>query len=162
MIDTKQVKDRRPLRFASLDEVVRDAESLADAQRRDALRSTGNWSLGQAVGHLAFWARAPFAGYPGMGRAPWLVRFIVSFSKNRFLNKGLPAGARIPRVPAGTFGVEPLATAQALDELRTEFGRLTTEAPDVPNMIFGVMTHEEWIKLNLRHSELHLSFFHLQ
>ena len=160
MIDTKKVADRRRLRFEALDAAVRDAEMLADAERGGSLLATGNWSLGQAVGHLAFWARAPFNGYPAMRQPPWLLRKLLPLFKNRFLNHKLPAGARIPGVPDGTFGVEPLATDAALEELRREFFRLAKQAPAAPNLIFGPMTHEEWIKLNLRHAELHLSFFH--
>ncbi len=160
MIDTRKVVDRRRLRFEALDEAVRDAEMMADAERGGSLRATGNWSLGQAVGHLAFWARAPFDGYPAMRQPPWLLRKLLPLFKSRFLNNKLPAGARIPGVPDGTFGVEPLPTDQALEELQTNFSRLAKQAPAVPNLVFGPMTHEEWIKLNLRHAELHLSFFH--
>jgi len=97
-----------------------------------------------------------------MRQPPWFLRKLLPLFKNRFLNNRLPAGAQIPGVPTGTFGVEPLASDAALDELRTEFTRMTKQAPAVPNLIFGPMTHEEWIKLNLRHAELHLSFFHPQ
>ena len=36
--------------------------------------------------------------------------------------------------------------------------RLQAEAPTAPNVIFGQLTHEEWIAINLRHAELHLGF----
>jgi hypothetical protein len=160
MIDTKRIKDRRSLRFESLDEVLRDAEMLAEAERRGTLRATGNWSLGQTLGHLAYWANAPFEGYPPMPRMPWLIRKLLPLFKNRFLNKGLPVGARIRGVPDGTFGLEPMDTDAALAMLRPAFDRIAREQPTAPNPIFDHMTHEEWIKLNLRHAELHLSFFH--
>ncbi len=160
MINTKKVSDRRLLRFATLDDAVRDAEALAEAQRRGTLRCVGNWTLGQAVGHVAFWARAPFDGYPAMPQMPWLLRKLLPLFKYGFLNKRLPAGARIPGVPDGTFGVEPLAADEAVAQLRTAFGRLARQSPTAPNPIFGEMTHDEWIKLNLRHAELHLSFLH--
>jgi Protein of unknown function (DUF1569) len=160
MIDTRKVTDRRQLRFASLEEAVRDAEALAEAERRGTLRSVGNWTLGQAIGHIAFWARAPLDGYPEMPQMPWLLRKLLPLFKNGFLNKRLPAGGRIPGVPAGTFGLDLLATDEALAQLRTAFERLARETPTVPNPMFGELTHEEWIKLNLRHAELHLTFFH--
>ena len=40
------------------------------------------------------------------------------------------------------------------------FGRLESQVPTRPNPLFVSLTHEEYIKLNLRHAELHLSFFH--
>ena len=30
--------------------------------------------------------------------------------------------------------------------------------PAKPNPVFGPLTHEQWIQLNLRHAELHLGF----
>jgi hypothetical protein len=162
MINSRKVTDRRQLRFASLDEGVRDAEALAEAERQGSLRVTGNWTLGQSIGHVAFWARAPFDGYPEMPQMPWLLRKLLPLFKNGFLNKRLPAGGRIPGVPEGTFGTEQLTTDDALAQLRAAFERLGRESPTVPNPIFGELTHEEWIKLNLRHAELHLGFFHSQ
>lgn len=163
MINTAKVKDRRTLRFENLDEAVRDAEALAEAERAGTLRSTGNWSLGQTIGHLAFWADAPFDGYPDqMPKMPWLIKKMLPLFKNRFLNKGLPAGARMPKVPAGTFGVDPMPTEEALPKLRAAFSRMASQMPTQTNPMFEHMTHEEWIKLNLRHAELHLSFFHAQ
>ena len=160
MINTKHVKDRRPLRFEHLDDAVRGAEALADAERGGALRATGNWTLGQAIGHLAYWANAPFDGYPETRPMPWLMKKLLPLFKNGFLNKGLPAGARIPGVPAGTFGVDVMPSDEALAQLRPAFARMQSQPPTEQNPLFGHMTHEDWIKLNLRHAELHLSFFH--
>jgi hypothetical protein len=36
---------------------------------------------------------------------------------------------------------------------------LKVEAPKNLNPIFGALTHEEWIKMNIGHANLHLSFF---
>ena len=52
-----------------------------------------------------------------------IVRLVVRPFKNRILNGGMPAGGRIPRVPGGTYGIEPRATDEALSELRRD-GRL--------------------------------------
>jgi Protein of unknown function (DUF1569) len=160
MINTKKVKNRRHLQFGSFDEAIRDAQSLADAQRRGTLRSTGNWSLGQALGHVAFWASAPFDGYPPAPRPPLFVRVLIPLLKGRFLNKGLPVGVSLPGVPGGTFGIEPMATDSGLAKLQAALDRLSREMPATPNPVLGKLSHQEWIKLNLRHAELHQSFFH--
>ena len=34
--------------------------------------------------------------------------------------------------------------------------RLRRSAPKDPNPLFGRLTHEQWVQLNLRHAELHL------
>jgi hypothetical protein len=160
MINTKQVHDRRALRFEELNAAVADAELLADAERRGTLRAAGNWTLGQALGHLAFWANAPYDGYPEMGQPPWFIRMLLPLFKSRFLNKGMPAGVRIRGVPDGTFGTSLVGTDEALFAMRAAFTRLSLQAPTRHNAIFGHMTHADWIKLNLRHAELHLSFLH--
>jgi hypothetical protein len=85
---------------------------------------------------------------------------VIPLFKNRFLNRGFPTGARIPGVPGGTFGVDPMESDHGLAEMRTAFERLAQQAPAVPNPIFGPLSHEDWVKLNLRHAELHHSFFH--
>jgi hypothetical protein len=80
--------------------------------------------------------------------------------RNGFLNKGLPAGVYLGRVPGGTFGIDEMSTEDGLAKMRSAFERLSNHAPTISNLVFGPMSHEDWIKLNLRHAELHLSFFH--
>jgi hypothetical protein len=160
MVDTKHVKDRRKLRFETFGDVLRDVDSLADAERRGKLRATGNWQLGQAVGHIAYWASAPFDGYPTMRRPPWLFGVMLKMFKTKILNSSLPSGFSIPGAAAGTYGVDLLPVDEAVARLTTAFDRLDEKCPAVDNPAFGPLTHDEWKKLNLRHSELHLSFFH--
>jgi hypothetical protein len=160
MINTKKVRDRRVLRFNSLDDVLRDAEMLAEAARGGTLRATGNWTLGQALGHLATWVNMPFDGYPEMGRSAWWVRLLRPVITWWLVNKGFPAGVRIAGAPGGTFGIEPCEADDGLGRLRAAFRKLAEDAPIHTSPVFGSMTHEEWIKFHLRHAELHLSFFH--
>jgi hypothetical protein len=162
MIHTKWVKDRRKLRFESLDDAVRDAAALVDAQRRGTLRATGNWALGQTLGHLAYWANAPFDGYPDLPRPPWFIRLLLPLMRNGFLNKRMPAGVVLRSVPGGTFGIDAMTPDEGLAKMRAAFARLANQVPTRENPIFVKMSHEDWIKLNLRHAELHLSFLHPQ
>jgi hypothetical protein len=160
MINTKRVKDRRRLRFENFAASLQDADALAEAERRGALRSTGNWTLSQSLGHLGFWARAPFDGYPPMPRPPLVLRLMVPLIGNRILNQGMVPGIRIGRVEGGTFGTDVLPTQRAVDELRMAYDRLTARDPGIANPFFGKLSHDDWIKLNLHHAELHQSFFH--
>jgi hypothetical protein len=159
-INTRNVKDRRKLRFERFEDALRDAERLADAERLGTLRVTGNWELGQAIGHVAAWARFPLDGYPPLPRMPWFIRALIPLFKKSFLNRGLPAGANIGNLPGGTLATEPMETDLALRQLREAFGRLERQVPTQPNPVLGPLSHEDWIKLNLRHAELHFSFFH--
>jgi hypothetical protein len=159
-VNTKRVKDRRQIRFENFGDAIRDAETLAEAQRRGTLRATGNWSLGQAIGHVATWARFPLDGYPTIPRPPWFIRLMVPLFKGAFINKGMPPGVSIGDLPNGTLGTEPMDSDVAIRNLRESFGRLERETPIDSNPLLGQLSHDEWIKLNLRHAELHFSFFH--
>lgn len=155
-IKTARVEGRRALRFESIDEALADAEQLAVAERAGKLRCLGNWSAGQTLGHLATWAEYAYDGTPM--RVPFFVRWLFRPMKNRFLNQPMRAGSRIPRVRDGTLGTEICSFEEGMERFRKSFERLKREKPGKPNVIFGELTQEEWIKMNLRHAELHLSF----
>ena len=159
-VNTKTA-ERRTLRLATISDLFTEVDRLAAADRDGRLRHTGNWSLGQALGHLAGWASTPYDGYPpSMPKPPRFVAFIFKFMKGRFLRKGLPAGIRMRGVEAGSLFTEPLSTDEGLARLRHAFERIRTTKPVHPNAVFGDMPREEVEQLNLRHAELHLGFFH--
>jgi hypothetical protein len=159
---TPSSKMRRALRFNSIDEAQAEVDRLAAIERSNKLQHTGNWELGQALGHLAAWANFAYDGYPDSLKAPWIVKFFGRMFKSRFLNKGLPAGARIPKIKGGTLAIDLLSLEEGETRFREAFARLKSTPTTMPNIILGPMTYEEWIKLNLRHCELHLSFFYIK
>ncbi len=159
-IDTRKVNDRRQLRFESAAELDRDIASLLEAERNGALRRTGNWELGQALGHIAAWASYPYEGYLPEMRPPWFVRMIGRLMKKRMLSGDMPAGFRIPKVEGGTWAIERMSSDEGAERCRVAFERLERETPAIPNPIFGPLTHDEWKRMNLGHAALHLSFFH--
>jgi hypothetical protein len=150
--------ERRSLRFASLDEAVADVDRLLAAEVAMKLRHTGNWELGQALGHVATWAEFPFVGYPPEVRAPLPVRMILRTMRGTILNKGMMTGVKIGKIPGGTLGLEKIDCGTGADRFRAAFGRLKSQCPTTVNPVFGLLTHDQWIQLNLRHAELHLSF----
>lgn len=160
MIDTKKVADRRQLHFDALQEAIRDAEAIAAAEAERRLRATGNWTPGQAISHVAFWANAPFDGYPDTVKPPWLMRMAMRVIRGRVFTKGMPPGMRLPGAPGGTLGAESMPADEAAAKLRAAFERLDEHCPEIVNPLFGPMTHTQWRQLNLRHAELHFSFFH--
>ena len=159
-IDTRAVTDRRPLRFATTDDLRRDIDLLTDVDRAGTLRAAGNWSLGQAFGHLAAWINYPYDGYPPQARPPWFVKVVCRMMKRKFFAGGLPAGVRIPRVEGGTFGIDPMPTDEGRARLLRALDRLDRTPPPLPSPVFGPLSQDEWRRLNLGHAELHLSFFH--
>src|SRR5262245_35190567 len=156
-IDTSKVIDRRKVRFFTPEELEADVAKLVEAERAGRLTCLGNWSLGQALNHLGTWVS--FAYNPHPLNPPFFVRWMVGMRKSKYLNVGLPAGVKIPKVEGGTVACEPKSLDEGLAILNQWWGRLKQEAPTRPNVIFGPLSHQEWINLQLRHAELHLSFF---
>lgn len=157
-VNTKAVKDRRPLAFASFDEVRADVRLLLDADARGSLRRLGNWTLGQNLHHLAAWIGFAYDGVPI--KPPWLIRLLGPLLKNRFLSRPLPAGFRLGGVPAGTLATEDTPAPLAAQQLFAAIDRLEREAPTRPNPVLGTLTHDQWKRLHLNHAALHLSFLH--
>ena len=156
-IDTSKA-ERRKLWFDSIDEALADVDRIVEAERAGTLRQTGNWTAGQALGHLASWVEYGYDGYP-MKPLPFFICRILRWKVKQFLVEGLPGGVRIPGVGAGTYGVEVIPAEEGADRLRRAFGRLKSgERCGHESPAFGPMSHEDRIALNLRHAELHLGF----
>ncbi len=156
-INTRKVAGRRMLRFESIDEALAEADRLVAAEKAGQLDALGNWTLGQALGHLAAWAEYSYDGSPT--KPPFFIKWIARLMRRRFLYGPMPPGLKIPRVEGGTYAIDPMPVDEACSRLRRALKRLETEAPTIRNAMFGYITHEEWIAINLRHAELHLGFF---
>ena len=155
-IKTAQVEGRRELRFERIDDAQADVDQLATAERQGKVQCLGNWTAGQTLGHLATWAEYAFDGTPM--HVPFFVRWLVKPIKNRILNSPMRAGSKLPRVEGGTLGRDVIPFEKGLERFRDSFARLKTQKPTKPHPLLGALTHEQWIKLQLRHAELHLSF----
>jgi hypothetical protein len=149
--------ERRALTFATLDDVVRDAETLL-AKGYD---KAGKWDLAQACSHLAEWMRFPIDGFP---RLPlllrpvfWLMRATVGKKIGRkILAEGFSAGGRtMPQTVAQPGGDAVVAVAK-LKEVAERFKAHT--GPIHPSPLFGAMNKDEALQLQLKHCEHHLNF----
>ena len=156
LVDTGKVVGRRMLRFESIDEMLAEVDRVVKAEKAGRLERLGNWTLGQVLGHLAVWAEYSYTGPPI--KAPLLIKLTLRLRKRKFLYGPMRAGIKIPGVKGGTLATEPMSVDEALGRLQCVMQRLKTEAPTVPNVIFGPLKHEEWIAVTLRHAELHLGF----
>jgi hypothetical protein len=156
-IDTAKVTGRRKPQFNSVDEALEDANRLATAERLGRLNQLGNWTLGQALNHIGGWAE--FSHAPCPLKTPFLIRLIIWLQKSRFLHGSMPVGVRIPRVEGGTLVTEAVSLDEGQQRFESAFRRLKTEPPTHPSPALGKLTQTEAIALNLRHAELHLSFF---
>ncbi|HVL10934.1 MAG TPA: DUF1569 domain-containing protein [Gemmata sp.] len=149
--------ERRKLTFATPDEVAADAENLL-ARGYDR---AGNWDLAQVAGHVAEWMRFPLDGFPKMPLllrpVAWVVRTTAGRKmRERVLANGFDAGGRtMPETVPPPGGEAAVAVAR----LKEVVARWKTHAGDVhPSPLFGAMTRDEALRLQLRHAAHHLSF----
>lgn len=156
MIDTKKVT-RRKLQFQSIDDVFADIDKVVAAAHAGTVQSLGNWKPGQVFAHLAAWIEYGYVGYPV--KTPWFIAFILKRLLKGILKNGMRPGVRIPGLSAGTTGQDDQPVDEAAERLKRAFLRLKNgEQCPHDSPAFGSMSHEDRIKLNLRHAELHLSF----
>jgi hypothetical protein len=144
---------RRRVRYASLDEVVADAERAVRANSA----TTGKWSLGQILEHLAIANEKMIDGF-GFS-TPWPVRTVGRLVfKKRVLEKGLTPGFNLRPKAAAILVPGETDAAEGLDHLRKSTARLKSEQNRAPHPFLGTMTRDECDKTCLRHAELHMGF----
>lgn len=150
----------RVLRFKSLADLEEELARIEAAERDGRLSTTGNWTPGQILNHIAAWVDFGYEGYPdALPTPPMVVRLMLRLMRRRFLRKPMPVGVRIPKVQAGTVGTEVVSFDEGLARLRRAIGRLRTgEAPPFPSPAFGRFSNHEAVLATLRHAELHLGF----
>lgn len=154
MVNTKTAP-RRKLELANLDAVVSDAEQRVAAQAG----TTGNWSLGQILEHVAIVMEKSMDGFES--KLPNFVVRLVGrfFLKNYFIKNGMTPGFRLKGpavqeiIPQSE--IDPQA---ALEHLRVVAGRLKNETNRASHPFFCNMTQDESNKINCRHAEMHMSF----
>jgi len=160
MIETAKVTDRRHLQFNSIDDVLADIDRIVAAEKAGTLRHTGNWTPGQAMGHVAAWINYGYEGFP-MKAPPWPIRVILKFIVKGYLKKGMRPGVKIPGTKDGTYGTDQLSTEEGAARLRAALLRLKNGEPArFVSPGFGPMSEADRIKLTVRHAQLHLSFMH--
>jgi hypothetical protein len=153
-INTRKVTGRRNLHFASLDEIVVDAERMECSAN---VRTLGNWSAAQIVQHIAMAMRYSIDGVPSKIPAP--VRVVLRLLlKRRFLTKGVSPGFRVPTRSPESLPPATMKIDDALASLRTSVARLKSETRRATHPAIGRLTSEEWEQFHCRHAEMHMSF----
>ena len=153
-VNTSKVQGRRTLHFANLEEILADAERLATAPK---LKTLGNWTLGQALGHLAGAMDTAVDG--AKIQAPWFIRVMGPLFKKSVLKKMRP-GFKLPDNAAKDLIPPPtMSTDEGLRRLRTAVARLKATPNRAPSPFLGRLSREESDRLQCSHAELHLSFF---
>lgn len=153
-VKTKEVTNRRELRYASYDELLDDLDALT-AGETEVL---GNWSLAQICRHLASAFNSSIDGVSF--RASWHVRVLAkTFLKKRFLHQKLSPGFKIPGSAKKQFEPEEsLDLNEQAEALREAIGRVKSDKSRAQHPFFDQLSTQQWDQFNLRHAELHMSF----
>lgn len=149
---------RRSLRFQNLDQVKLEVDRLLAG----GYTKTGNWNLSQVCGHLNDWMRFAMDGYP---TAPAPIRLILWLMKvttgRRQLESALKSGFkdRLPTMPQTVPDPDRASDAESVKQLTDTINRFQTySGPIVASPLFGPLTPDEALKLQLVHCAHHLSF----
>ena len=149
---------RRSVVFENLDEVAGDARSLL----ANGYTTGGNWNLAQVCGHLNDWMRFPIDGYP-RASAPirallWLMKVTMGRKQlQRILADGF--SAKTPTMPQTVHAADAISDAAAVDQFLETINRFKDfDGPLAVSPVFGELTPDEAVQLQLRHCAHHLSF----
>lgn len=152
---TETSGQHRKLRFASLDEAMAEAERLSAVETR----TTGHFSLGQILEHLARTLEV-VVGTRKVPALPLPMKVTARLIRPIALKKSMTG----LKLPAKTQGVlwpdESVSTEEGLSHLRKQFEIFRNTDPLPVHPIFGKMNRQQHEALQCRHFEGHLGFVH--
>lgn len=149
---------RRPVAFASLQELSADLDALEKAHAYGRLVRLGNHEAGPIFSHLAKGMARSFDGFPFS--VSWFLRLVGRFMKRRILANAFQPGFNLPAKIERSVWSDDVTFEHGLRQLREQVARAASPgaSPSQPHPIFGSMSVDEWQIYYLRHAELHLSF----
>lgn len=171
-VDTTRAP-RRELTLRSLDDLLADVSAIAAAARDEAeagvtpgarvgerLWVSGNWSAGQILQHVAIVMEKSLTGFAY--QAPISIRAVGRAARVVAMSRPTPAGIRWPD-DGGEFTPDAQVWTEAgADRLERVVRRVRAgERMTAKNPVLGELSHEDWVRVHLRHAELHLSFVHV-
>lgn len=146
--------ERRQLHFQSLNDAAADAQALAAG----AVATTGKYSFGQILEHLARTIDV-VTGHRQGPKIPLPLRVIARLMKSRFLYRSMQPGLRLPsKAQSVLWPSEEVEIADGLQHYVEAIERLHRATPVPVHPFLGELTREEHEQLQCRHAELHLSF----
>lgn len=159
-INTRKA-ERRALRLADLDALEDELDRIGEAHEAGTLRHAGNWTPGQVLEHVSILWRCALDGFPAS--APWPIRLLGRTILKPIALRGgsAPAGVKIPSSASFLRPADGRGFEEGMGAIRAEVARTRAgERFSHPSPLFGPLTHEQWLILQLGHCSLHLGFLH--
>jgi hypothetical protein len=151
-VNTAKVEGRRKLDYASLDELLADADRLSSCP----IKTLGNWSAGQIFEHLANVYNGSIDGFAMT--FPWPMRMVARLFKSKLIHGVMPPGLKLPAEGTKQLMPEPISTEEGLAALHEAVARLQREPHRAKHPVLGDLTRDEWNAIHLNHAGLHMSF----
>lgn len=149
--------DRRKLHFASLDDILADAEAITAAGTVDP-PVTGNWTAAQNIYHVAFTVEMSNRGFDFSIPLPMKLigRTLKLFGMHKKpINPGINPP---PKVAAAFAPPDEVSVGDALQKLRDEIAYAKEHGMTFPSPLFGKLSNDDWVQTHCRHAELHFGF----
>jgi len=147
----------RDLTFANMTEVRRDVETL----RRRGYTKAGNWNLAQVCKHLGQWISFPVTGYPKNGPVMTFIIFMLRNTLGKRSGREILRTGKFPsrwRTLKITLPPPDTDEATSIRELEEAIVRWEQHHGEyIPSPLFGRLTREEWLRMQLIHCAHHLS-----
>jgi len=159
-VNTKKA-ERRAVGYPTLADVSADLDAIQSAHDAGTLRSSGNWTPGEIFDHTAIFMRCALDGFPSKAPAPirWIAKLL--WKKKAIAGGVPPAGFKLPKGAAYLLPREGVSFEDGMSALREQLARVEGgERFSHPSALFGELTHDQWMLLQLGHFTLHLSFLH--
>lgn len=149
----------RTINLDSLEALAEELDRLESASAAGTLRRTGSWSLGQCCQHIGKFFNGALDGFDG--KAPLPLRVLAKmFIKRKALGpEPMPGGINLPAAASALLPDPDISDEAGLAFLREPIARVGRgERFKHPSPLFGKLTHEQWMTLQLKHAALHLGF----
>jgi Protein of unknown function (DUF1569) len=150
---------REPLQFKTLEQVVERLEQL----HRDGYRKLGNWNLAQTCEHLDDWMRYPINGYPKASLPIRMMLWAMRVSVGRSMLRKIITSGKMPRggptLKQTVYSSSGLQDATSMQKFSDTIRRFSNHrGPFHASPVFGPLSAEDSLKLQLVHCSHHLSF----
>lgn len=154
-------RPRRPLQFSTLADIRQDVDQLMQASGSQP-HTTGQLTPAQNIWHVAYFIDHAATGFPF--KVPLIMRLVIRPMRSRYLRKTFNPGINPPSAISSQTVPSPETTMdEALAYLHRSIDAASPDgAMNQPSPLFGKMSHDQWVQLNCRHAEMHLSFLHAE
>ena len=155
-------KPGRILDFQSVFDLESDLDRIEQACASGAVEATGSWSVGQNCHHVGKFFRFALDGFDGPAPLPVRVIATLLFKKKALGPGPMPSGIKLPAKASYMLPDPDITNEDGIAFLREQVQRIKNgEQFTHPSPIFGKLTHDQWMTIQLKHAALHLGFLDL-